>query len=478
MATKGSGRSGEGEEAEGEEPPESFKVMSKEEAENYVEASMTESNITPKSFVDLVDRCLLICDDLFYDVTWDAMVIKHFHGVAKAARVNGTLFTRKWNDDPIPPFLTEEVKRRSQLMISEDLERSQVVNIELVEPNWSSKRQLKERVLLEPDQGSKQLEEKVLLLEPNQGSKRLLEKADVVVEDKLMETDGKPMVQETTPLKMKTARGKRSLNSLLRRKKKWLAVRSRDWTDKVKSPEFKEQDRRFGRRGWVIGTQNQDNLLPIPKKLNFSPKSLFSEQNQDVLVPQLQEEKKKHIKEVMELQEHIPLRLVEEDHIMSPSTGMEQGAGEEERRKKEEDQQNSSWCQWIEEEKRLLDTRFTIWLKDIVKAEVEEVLRQQETSSLRLGRVKEEGQVRVQDLPQNSRGIRVLPSNTTQIHPVSASSFQNISMLRQEGDVMVGVGEASAVPQFVELWGECGGEGEQRAFCWSCKEWGTLVRFG
>ena len=116
---------GGGEEEEVEEPPEST-AMSTVEAEKFVQAAKKENDVTPKSFMDLVDRCLLLCEDCLHDVTWDAMVIRYFQSEAKAARVDGTLFTKDWGDEPTPPFLTKEIKRRRQVKTSEEVAQKEL----------------------------------------------------------------------------------------------------------------------------------------------------------------------------------------------------------------------------------------------------------------------------------------------------------------------------------------------------------------
>jgi hypothetical protein len=111
------------------------------------------------------------------------------------------------------------------------------------------------------------------------------------------------------------------------------------------------------------------------------------------------------------------------------------------------------------------------------------VLRLRETHSLRLeglvygGEEDRIGEGVRHDQHHNLGGHGVAPTNTSQTQPVSASSYQNISMLRQEGELVVGGGGTSDVPRLVEVWGGGGAEGRQRAFCWGCREWGSLVRF-
>ena len=66
----------------------------------------------PQAFLDLVDDCLLLCEDRFHDETWDSLVKDWALKLRNEAVENGTLFSRKWEEEEIPDFIEEELKKR------------------------------------------------------------------------------------------------------------------------------------------------------------------------------------------------------------------------------------------------------------------------------------------------------------------------------------------------------------------------------
>ena len=88
----------------------------------------------PQTFLDLVDDCLLICEDRFHDETWDTLVKNWAVKLRNEAYENGTLFTRKWEDEEIPDFFLKK-----QLMKGEKLSKKQQRR-----PRVSKKEYLKE----------------------------------------------------------------------------------------------------------------------------------------------------------------------------------------------------------------------------------------------------------------------------------------------------------------------------------------------
>ena len=100
------------------EPPESgneeSSEMTLEEAERFLSDKTAERKceLTPKNFLDLIDDCLFLCEDSIHDATWDALVMGWAFQLEKRSREKGTLFTTRWEDEEIPVFLEEALKRR------------------------------------------------------------------------------------------------------------------------------------------------------------------------------------------------------------------------------------------------------------------------------------------------------------------------------------------------------------------------------
>ena len=56
--------------------------------------------------------CLLICEDRFHDETWDKLVKDWAVKLRDEALENGTLFTRKWEEEKIPENFEDAIKAR------------------------------------------------------------------------------------------------------------------------------------------------------------------------------------------------------------------------------------------------------------------------------------------------------------------------------------------------------------------------------
>ena len=80
-------------------------------------AMACEKGITypPQTFLDLVDDCLLMCEDECHDETWDKLVKDWALKLRNEAFENGTLFSKKWEEEEIPDFIEEEIKERRKV---------------------------------------------------------------------------------------------------------------------------------------------------------------------------------------------------------------------------------------------------------------------------------------------------------------------------------------------------------------------------
>ena len=474
-----------------EEPSE----ITLEEAKIYLSDKTSErkhkenTKFTPKNFLDLVDDCLFLCENSLHDSTWDALVMRWAFTLEESCREDGTLFTTNWEDEEIPVFFKEAItKRRLTFKVNPEPqatdvpshEETNVTEVEVQEPGQGAglAGKVKEQ---EPDhmlgpggllglveEASVRVRE---LLEPENRTMR----QDIVKEEILQEKEKGQELKYLVDLELQdasrqqqqlhektpsiTKRGKRSPEAVLRRYQRWRSGETGRWTD---------QGSGGGRRQSRYTTHK---LLPKPQKLVFStetpPQKQERRQNKQLLSDWRQEEMECRSERQGGQEKQEPWSQL----------------GQEQKRLERETQEEVFRQQWKLEEDRLLNTRFHIWLRDQIKGEVEDVLRLRETHSLRLeGRVLGGEEDRIGECVRQVQhhslgGHEVAPTLNSGTQPVSASSHQTNSMLRQEGDLMVGGGVTAEVPRLVEVWGGCGAEGRQRAFCWNCREWGSLVRF-
>ena len=442
----------------------------------------------PRSFLDLVDDCLFLCGDSVHDATWDALVMQWAFKLEKSSREEGTLFTTCWEEEDIPVMFDEAITKR-RLKFKKDQENQiEVANTQeetMVTDGQEPGLQTGLEVLLEPHnssmrqndvQGERLQEDNVQEVEKMKEEVEKMKKASHqqnTVEQELRDASLQQQLQEKTPGKSK--RGNRSPEAVMRRYRRWLDRGSGKWTSQSKG---------VGRRhsGWdlEISRHTKLKLLPKPQKLVFSPQASPQKQEQLRDIPSFQQLRRQVKMEGRSERKgrqgrNIQSCWFEQREKQEPSPKQRQETKKKEPpsrcpvvdRKDEVLEERASTRLWREEEERLLDARFSVWLKNQVRMEVEEVLGLRETHSLRLEGMEENG--------GEAQGAS--PSHYSATQPVSASSQQTFSMLRQEGELMMGVSETPKVPRLVELWGGCGAEGSQRAYCWSCREWGSLVRF-